>query len=189
MNERVRGLRGFAVGCLLLVLASSGAPLAAQSGPPAANAVESELAAISQALNQLVALAQRQAAGQRLELLMRQVELKRARLAPLDAQLRQAREAKQSAEDQLRQLEVNKEELADGFGNELTSAEQSPEERERMERMIDQMNRHYQRETKAAKERLAQAEQKILEFENDAQAARAEAEHWEAIVDRELGGG
>lgn len=182
--------RGWRAGLAAVVLA--GGALAAAGQEPAAPAsageasVSDQLARLNVTLKELVALMRQQAGGQRIELLMRQVELKRAKLAPLEAELRSSRAAQEGAESELRQLQLSQEQSVDSIAAEFEGGDGSPEQREQMEKMAEQMGRHFALQTKLTKERLAALEQKIQILESDASAARAEAEHWEAQVEREL---
>ncbi len=179
-------------GVLALVAAAQSAP------PPGVNvagageagalpaSIGQEVARLNGTLKELVALMRRQLDGQRVELLMRQVELKRSKLAPVEAELRSARSEKEGAEGELRQLQMGQEQIVDEVAANFQGGDGSPEQREQMEKMAEQMSRHYTMQLKLTKERLANLEQKIQLLENDSATARAELEHWETLVAREL---
>lgn len=164
--------------------------LAAQEPAPAS--VAEELARLNRTLQQLVAVAQQQLGGQRIELLMRQVEIKRAKVAPLEQALRAAREARDNAEEQLRSLQLSREQVLESVALSFEAAPEATglgtEDRERMEETVAQMVRQHDQELKMLRERIASAEERIQVLENDLAPAKAELQHWEAQVDRELSG-
>ncbi len=173
----------------ILALASSGIVLAAAAQPPAPpgeTSVGVEVARLNASLQELVALMKKQLDGQRIELLMRQVELKRSKLAPFEAELRSTRAARDGAEQELQNLKVNQEQMEQSLEAELGSTDGTPEQAEQMEKMVEQSLRHFVLQTKMTRDRLASLEQKLQILDSDAATARAEVEHWEALVEREL---
>lgn len=177
----------FLGGLTLAAAAQEPAPPAGAGEPGVSQAnVGQEVARLNVTLKELVTLLRQQLAGQRIELLMWQVELKRDKLAPLENELRSARAAQEGAEAELHQLQLSQEQSTDSIANEFEGGDGSPEQREQMERMAEQMSRHFTLQIKLTKERIAALEQKIQVLEGDASTARAEVEHWEAMVEREL---
>lgn len=162
---------------------------AAAEGPGTA---AEELAKLNRSVQELVAVVRQQLAGQKIELLMRQVEIKRAKVAPIEQALRAARETKENAEEQLRTSKYSLEQMlgnmADGFGSRQSGESPTPEEREEMEKAVEQLTRQHEFEVKLVRDRLAATEERIQQLENDLAPAKAELEHWEAMVDRELQG-
>ena len=175
---------------LLVMWLTLGAPPVGAAQAPGTAA--EELARLNRTVEELVAVMRQHLSGQRIELLMRQVEIKRAKVAPIEQALRAARETKENAEDQLRtskySLEQMLQSMADGFGARPGGESPTPEERAEMEKAIDQMTRQHEFEVKLVRDRLAAAEDRIQELENELAPAKAELQHWEGLVDRELAG-
>lgn len=186
--------RGWRAGAWAVIWSGLALTATAQQAPPpgggeaglAPAGIGEEVARLNHTLKELVALMRRQLEGQRIELLMRQVELKRAKLAPLEAALRSAQNEKEGAERELRQLQMGQEQIVDEVAANFQGGDGSPEQREQMEKTVEQLSRNYALQLKSTKERLSSLEQRIQALESDSGAIRADLEHWESIVAREL---
>lgn len=174
----------------LLALALTAVPAAAAAAPqpPAAaqalpTGLEAEVRALNTTLGELVGLLRRQLEGQYAGVLMQRVQLMTSRMAPLEEQLRGARSEQRGLSEDLDRMELIGEQVEAQYQAELAGGadpEQAEAGRERMRADLELRR-------KQIRDRLWQAEQRVIDLEQRLDRRRVEIETWEGEIDRYLG--
>ncbi len=174
----------------LLTLALTAVPAAAAAAPqpPAAaqalpTGLEAEVRALNTTLGELVGLLRRQLEGQYAGVLMQRVQLMTSRMAPLEEELRGARSEQRGLSEDLDRMELIGEQVEAQYQAELAGGadpEQAEAGRERMRADLELRR-------KQIRDRLWQAEQRVIDLEQRLDRRRVEIETWEGEIDRYLG--
>jgi chromosome segregation ATPase len=179
----IRQISPWAGAAAAALLAAGFVPSSASE--PAASPVaplEEQVAEVNRTLKELVVLLREQMQAQRADTLMRRLDLKVRALAPLETELAGARSECRTLQDQIVQIQTRQEQVEselDEIGR--SPAPGRPEEQLKVQKAENEMI------LKLLGEKLAAAEQHVLEVENDLAGRRSEIKALEEQVDAQLG--
>jgi septum formation inhibitor MinC len=169
------------------VLCGSGTPARAwqaadsppDSSPAQGASLQEQMADLNRSVQELVALLHQYLGNQQVDLLIKRVELGRQKASPLAQELRELRARRSADAERLAQLRTAQ--AAQGEQPERTG---TSEEEEREAAVRETM---LEGELKLLKGRIAQADQRIAELENELMEEERNIRSWEALIDRRLG--
>jgi hypothetical protein len=172
--------------CALALPGSGSAAVEAvqASSPPPVPAVSitDEVAELNQSVRELVTLLQKYIDRQQVELLLRRVEIGLQKIGPLEQELRdlRARRAADARELNYRRTQLAAREELESLG---TPGVNSEEERKQQALLKVEI----EADIKLFKGRISQADQRIVELENELARENRSIQNWEAVVDQRFG--
>lgn len=160
--------------------ASSQAQTQGAVPPDTAATLQAELARINQSMAQLVALLRESMERQDLEIVLKRVELHHLALAPIHEELYSARATKLSLEEEQMRLQSVLDELEEQAG--LGDSSVLPA----LDAEKQAMKRDLEVQLKFLKGRVASAEQRVADLENELRDGQREIKTLEGILDERL---
>jgi len=140
-----------------------------------------EMRAINRSLQEIVSLLKDQARRQQTDLLMKRMETYHRALAAQEQELRRATSDRNSLTQELRGITARIEQISAESDIEKPGESRLPKE------AMAQFRAEMDLQERLLKERLAVADQAILDLENDVARRRKEIAVWEEMVDTQLG--
>lgn len=164
---------------LLALLLLTGTVAGAQEEPVDSQAADlhSQLERLNQNIERIAALLERSLQGQQLDLMIQRVEMGANRLAVAEQTLRSAQATRSDLDDEKLEIEARLGQMAEALDSGTTDM---PLEQ------IEQYTRELDLQLKLLKERLRDADRKIIELENEVMRQRDHMRDWQDYIDEEL---
>lgn len=164
------------------VLASGAGAAWAQPAPnPASDpvgAVQQDVAELNRSVKELVALLREYLTRQQVDLMFKRIELCFQKMGPIQEELRGLRARRSDDEVELNQLRTA---LA---AREALEPQEEPKADEDLERDVRKVQ--LEAEIKSLRNRISQADQRILQLENELAQEQRNVQSWEAVIDQRL---
>lgn len=136
---------------------------------------------LNRSVQEIAALLREQLKKQQADVLMKRMEISGRALSTQEQELRSAVAARSTITDALREIQARIEQLKDVVGREAPGGVRRPENE------LSREGSELDLREKLLKDRLAAAEQRVIELENDVAKRRDEIKLWEELVDAQLG--
>ena len=139
--------------------------------------LHSQLERLNNNIERIATLLEQSLRGQQLDLLIQRVEMGASRLAVAEQSLRSAQGTRDALDDEKLAIEARLGQMAEQLDSGTVDI---PLEE------LDQYTRELDLQLELLKERLRNADRKILELENDVMRQRESIRDWQDYIDREL---
>lgn len=167
---------GAAILAAVALLATPAEPQQQEGATGASAALIEEVSGVNRSLQELVVLLQEHLGGREIELMMKRIELKSKQLGPLEATLRQARSDRADLENEAAEVKLILDQID-------TRIEDDPAGGTDEDRRI---KKEVEGRLKLLEDRKWNAEQQILDLEQDLMQGRETIKAWEELVDTRL---
>ena len=163
------------------VLAPGGTALSQQAPPDPAPDLATSLMELNHSMKEIASLLQQQLDNQKADLLMKRMDISARALATQEQLLRAAVSERDSLSDQMTELRARADQMRAELDKETPVGSHSRKEE------LDRLESELELRQGLIKERLATADQKVMQLENDVSRFRDEIRAWQELVDARLG--
>ncbi|MBI3447667.1 MAG: hypothetical protein HY049_01915 [Acidobacteria bacterium] len=178
LDKRIRVLiTAVAVATFSGALSSSAEPPQAERPQELAQGIRD----LNRSIQEIASLLREQLKKQQTDLLMKRVDIKERALSARETELRGATAERNGLGDALKGIQARSEQLGEEIGREERPGARKPDSESSRERAGLDL------QEKLFKDKLAAAEQRVSELENDVARYRDEIRTWEELVDSQLG--